>query len=132
MASGTPRPARTLTGTSRADAVTLRQTAQRLRGVYHDANAQHLASVQLESLARLLPLRDAARKGRREAALLAVTIGAGLLALLPVALATAGSAWHVRRSSSRTVPVALPWWSRLKARLNSFGRSAQTVRRQSL
>jgi len=82
---------------SRQDAVTLRQLAQRLRGAYHDANERHLASAQLESLSRLMPLRDAAKKGRREAALAAVVAGAGVLALLPVALAMAGSAWHVGR-----------------------------------
>jgi len=82
---------------SRQDAVTLRQLAQRLRGAYHDANERHLASAQLESLSRLMPLRDAAKQGRREAALAAVVAGAGVLALLPVALAMAGSAWHVGR-----------------------------------
>jgi Ca-activated chloride channel family protein len=86
---------------SRQDAVTLRQLAQRLRGVYHDANARHLASTQLEALARLLPLREAARKGRREAALAAAVLGATLFALLPVALAMAGSSWHLARKSAR-------------------------------
>lgn len=85
---------------SRQDAVTLRQLAQRLRGAYHDANERHLASAQLEALSRLMPLRDAARKGRREAALAAVVAGAAALALLPVALAIGGSAWHVARRSS--------------------------------
>ena len=86
---------------SRQDAVTLRQLAQRLRGAYHDANERHLASAQLEALSRLMPLRDAARKGRREVALAAVVAGAAALALLPVALAIGGSAWHVARPSAR-------------------------------
>jgi Ca-activated chloride channel family protein len=85
---------------SRQDAATLRQLSQRLRGVYHDANERHLASLQLEALARLMPLRDATKRGRREAALAAVAAGAGVLALLPAALAMAGSPWHVRRNSS--------------------------------
>lgn len=82
---------------SRQDAVTLRQLAQRLRGTYRDANARHLASVELASLSRLLPLRDATKKGRREAALAAVGGSAAMLAILPLALAMAGSAWHVSR-----------------------------------
>lgn len=84
---------------SRQDAVTLRQLAQRLRGTYQDANTRHLASVELASLSRLLPLRDAAKKGRREAALAAVGVSAAVLAILPVALAMAGGAWHVPRNA---------------------------------
>jgi Ca-activated chloride channel family protein len=98
---------------SRQDTATLRQLSQRLRGVYHDANERHLASTQLEALARLMPLRDAAKKGRREAALAAVATGAGTLAGLPVALAAAGSAWHVRRNSparpAAPAPVRRRW-----------------------
>jgi Ca-activated chloride channel family protein len=82
---------------SRQDAVTLRQLAQRLRGTYQDANTRHLASVELETLSRLLPLRDATKKGRREAALAAVGVSAAVLAILPLALAMGGSAWHVPR-----------------------------------
>jgi hypothetical protein len=102
-----------------------------LRGAYHDANSRHLASAQLESLARIMPLRDAAKKGRREAALLAVAIGAAVLALLPVGLAATGSAWQVgRESSRRQVPVSYPWRVRLRVWLNLIGKSAQTVRRR--
>jgi Ca-activated chloride channel family protein len=104
---------------SRQDAATLRQLAQRLRGAYHDANERHLASTQLEALSRLMPLRDTAKTGRREAALAAVTTGGAVLALLPVALAMAGSAWQVECNSSAGVsPVFAAWRRRLKAVLN--------------
>jgi Ca-activated chloride channel family protein len=104
---------------SRQDAVTLRQLSQRLRGAYHDANQRHLASAQLEALARLMPLRDTAKKGRREAALTAVTLGGAALALLPVALATAGCAWQVGlNSSANASPVFAGWRRRMKAVLN--------------
>ena len=91
---------------SRQDAPTLRQLATRLRGVYHDVNEQHLPSEQLAALAQSLPMRDAAGKGRRELALAAVGAGAGLLALLPIALAFAGAAWQggVRHSPSSRAP----------------------------
>ncbi len=85
---------------SRQDASTLRQLATRLRGVYADVNEKHLPSDQLAALARALPMRDEAGKGRREWALAAVALGASLLAALPVALALGGSSWQpgVRQS----------------------------------
>jgi Ca-activated chloride channel family protein len=79
---------------SRQEAVTLRELAQRLHGVYHDANERHLDSVQLATLSRLMPLREADAGGRREAALAATCAGATLLALLPVALALCGASWQ--------------------------------------
>lgn len=115
---------------SRQDAATLRQLAQRLRGAYHDANERHLASTQLQALSRLMPLRDAAKKGRREAALVAVAAGAALLALLPVALAVAGAAWQLGRNAA-TSSTSAPesgrrgverWWVRIRALTNSTRR----------
>ena len=79
---------------SRQEAVTLRELAQRLHGVYHDANERHLGSTQLAALSRLMPLRDADARGRREAALAATCAGASLAALLPVALALVGASWQ--------------------------------------
>jgi Ca-activated chloride channel homolog len=79
---------------SRQEVVTLRELAQRLHGVYHDANERHLDSIQLEALSRLMPLKDAEARGRREAALAATCAGASQLALLPVALALAGAKWQ--------------------------------------
>ncbi|MEA3211111.1 MAG: Ca-activated chloride channel [Chthoniobacter sp.] len=88
---------------SRQDASTLRQLATRLRGAYVDVNEKHLPSGQLDALAKALPMRDEAGKGRREWALAAVALGAGLLAALPVALALGGTSWQpgVRHSTAR-------------------------------
>ena len=88
---------------SRQDASTLRQLASRLRGVYHDVNEKHLPSERLAELAKSLPMRDAASKGRREWALAAVGAGAILLAGLPIALAFAGSPWQPRMRSLQPV-----------------------------
>jgi Ca-activated chloride channel family protein len=84
---------------SRQDASTLRQLAGRLRGDYFDANAKHLPSKSLATLAESLPLRDTTEKGRRELALVAVSVGGFFLAGLPVALALAGSPWQSARQS---------------------------------
>lgn len=84
---------------SRQDVSTLRQLAGRLRGTYVDANEKHLPSEQLTALAAALPLRDAADKGRRELALVAVATGAFLLAGLPVGLALVGAPWQALRQS---------------------------------
>jgi hypothetical protein len=74
-----------------------------MRGVYHDVNEKHLPSERLAALAKSLPMRDAANKGRRELALAAVGLGAALLAGLPIALAIAGSAWQPRIRSPQPV-----------------------------
>jgi Ca-activated chloride channel family protein len=87
---------------SRQDASTLRQLAKRMRGGYHDVNEKHLPSAQLAALAKSVPMKDEAGKGRRELALAAVGVGATLLAGLPIALAFLGSPWQspLRRRAS--------------------------------
>jgi Ca-activated chloride channel family protein len=85
---------------SRQDASTLRQVAARLRGDYHDGNEKHLPSPSLNALARTLPMKEEKETGRRELAIGALAIGAGLLAFLPVALAIAGSNWRAGRRSA--------------------------------
>jgi Ca-activated chloride channel family protein len=92
---------------SRQDAATLRQLANRLRGVYHDGNEKHLPSEHLAYLAQSLPLRDEARKGRREAALALTAVGGSILALAPVALALFGSPWQAGRQKAKN-PVRQP------------------------
>jgi len=79
---------------SRQDVGTLRQLANRLNGRYFNANAKHLPSDALLPLAEIMPLRDVQEKGRRELALALLATGAGTLALLPFALAMAGTAWQ--------------------------------------
>lgn len=86
---------------SRQDASTLRQVAARLRGQYHDGNDKHLPSPALSRLSAMLPMREERQTTRRELALGAVVAGGGLLALLPVALALAGTAWQAGRRRER-------------------------------
>jgi Ca-activated chloride channel family protein len=95
---------------SRQDATTLRQLAARLKGDYFDANQKHLPSTALVALSKSLPLRDTRERGLREAALICIGIGSFLLAMLPVALALAGSAWQagVRSRSTSMVPTLKP------------------------
>lgn len=111
---------------SRQDTATLRQLAARLRGDYFDANEKHLPSNLLLALSRTLPLRDTQERGRRELALAAVSIGSLLLALLPVALDLAGSAWQLvgrpRRvlsgASSQTLRAAITVNDTDRAKMN--------------
>jgi len=95
---------------SRQDATTLRQLAARLKGDYFDANQKHLPSAALAALSKSLPLRDTRERGLREAALICIGLGSGLLAALPVALALAGSAWQAGTRSRRKsfVPTSKP------------------------
>ena len=83
---------------SRQNARVLRQLAKRLGGEYVDVNDVQISTTQLAELAGVRNLVDPGEKGRRELALGCVTTGAGLLALLPVALAFFGSPWQSGRS----------------------------------
>lgn len=88
---------------SRQDAPTLRQLAARLRGEYFDANRRHVPSLSLAALSRTLPLRDTRERGLREAALACLGVGGFTLAVLPVALAFAGSAWQAGKRPGKAV-----------------------------
>jgi Ca-activated chloride channel homolog len=94
---------------SRQNSPALRQLAARLGGHYFDANEKHVPSRDLAAFARSLPARRDQKVGLREWALAAVTVGASILALLPVGLAAFGSAWkpHARFASRRSIPSAL-------------------------
>lgn len=93
---------------SRQDASTLRQLASRVRGAYHDVNDKHLPSAQLDALAKVLPMKDQTASGRSELALAAVGTGAGLLALLSLLLAWAGSRWHPGVRENRVPSLRTP------------------------
>jgi len=93
---------------SRQDAATLRQLANRLRGNYFDANEKHLSSDLLTALSRMLPLRDVRQLSRRELALIAVGLGGGFLAAIPIVLALAGSAWQSRMESKKAPTKSRP------------------------
>ncbi len=79
---------------SRQDINTLRQVANRLRGVYHNGNQKHLTS---QLVGRFLESRDddqAARWTRREWALLATLVGSAMFAILPILLHYFGTAFR--------------------------------------
>lgn len=86
---------------SRQDVSSLRQLATRLGGEYHDGNTRHVSTELIEAAVRpdAGPKSAAEQLTRREAALLAVGIGAAALALLPLLLHVAGTQWRpgVRR-----------------------------------
>ncbi len=78
---------------SRQDRSTLRQVAVRLGGIYHDGNLQHLTTDTLDLLTNTTGESVIEKLTRREYALIAIALGAAILALLPVLLHRIGSAW---------------------------------------
>jgi len=76
---------------SRQDADSLRSLAGQLRGTYFDANTRHLPSELMDRLAIIQP-RVGEGVGLREAAVLAIALGALVLSLLLPAL----SLWGVK------------------------------------
>lgn len=81
---------------SRQEGDTLRVVASALRGTYVDVNEKHLATSALGDLVVMAPLP---KRGLslEELAVLAMGLGAAVLALLPVALEYFGSDWKVYR-----------------------------------
>ncbi|MGQ0627966.1 MAG: vWA domain-containing protein [Phycisphaerales bacterium] len=71
---------------SRQDAPSLKHLAARLRGEYHDGNALHLPTAVLRSL-NMVTLRRSETPALRTLALIALALGATLLALISPALA---------------------------------------------
>ncbi|MFZ9978701.1 MAG: vWA domain-containing protein [Opitutales bacterium] len=94
---GDPRKGTFIAGhQSRQDAQVLADVARALRGAYHDVNEKHLPTDALGDLVRRTP---PPKTGLDLAgmAVLAMLMGASMLALLPVALQYAGSGWKVVR-----------------------------------
>jgi Ca-activated chloride channel family protein len=79
---------------SRQDALTLKQIATRLRGVYHDGNKKHLETDTLRRLASMSYRDTKDDPTRREYALAAIAFGAAVLAFLPAALASWGAGYR--------------------------------------
>lgn len=111
---GNPTVGRPIAGhSSRQDVSTLRQTAARLGGAYHDGNDKQLSSDLVSSLDRHATPPNRDKWTEREYALLAVGVGSGVLALLPLVLTLVGTGWtpgrHPRAARrtdiSRTVAV---------------------------
>ncbi|MCW1884596.1 VWA domain-containing protein [Luteolibacter flavescens] len=79
---------------SRQDGTTLRQIATRLGGEYHDGNAKLVPTAMLERLGTITMDGIARLPGQRELAIFLTTMGASLLAGLPLLLHFAGSRWN--------------------------------------
>ena len=91
---------------SRQEAGILRRLAAELGGSYHNVNRQHLPSKALAELARVPPPPPSVGWQIKDLARIAVTIGAVLLTLIPIALQYFGSAWNADRElpSSLSTP----------------------------
>lgn len=91
---GSPTVARPIGGhMSRQDVSTLRQTAARLNGVYHDGNDKQLSTELVSRVDEKATPPEKSKWGMREYALLCVGVGTAVLALLPVALTLIGTGW---------------------------------------
>jgi len=86
---------------SRQDVSALRQMALRLGGSYHDGNKRQVATTVLETVTADAERERLLQLSRREYALLAIGLGAALLALLPVLLQFFGSRWAAVRPAGR-------------------------------
>jgi Ca-activated chloride channel family protein len=78
---------------SRQDVSTLRSTATRLRGAYHDGNDKMLGTELVSRVDERARPPGEERLGEREYALIAVGAGGGTLALLPAMLTLVGTGW---------------------------------------
>lgn len=78
---------------SRQDRSTLRQMAARLRGTYHNGNSKHLSSQLLSRLTKQSEGSPFDKLTKREYALMAITAGSLILALLPLLLHYFGTRW---------------------------------------
>ncbi len=79
---------------SRQDIATLRQVANRLRGVYHNGNQMHLTSQVISRLTQRNQDDAPAKWTRREWSLAAIACGASIYAMLPILLCYFGSTWR--------------------------------------
>ncbi len=92
---GDPKTGKFIDGRhSRQEVAMLKQIAARLGGSFHDGNEKHLSS---DLIAAALGREEDTvfeRLTRREYALIALSVGAALLALLPLLLHAFGTAWR--------------------------------------
>jgi Ca-activated chloride channel family protein len=79
---------------SRQDVSSLRQLAIRLNGSYHDGNERQLSTSLVEATTGGSARGPVGGLTRREQALAALTAGASILSLLPLALHLAGASWR--------------------------------------
>ena len=91
---GDPQTGRFIDGRhSRQDVATLKQIAARLGGTFQNANENQLSTAVIQDSFALDDESPFERLSRREYALLAIAVGAGLLALLPLLLHLFGTRW---------------------------------------
>ncbi len=83
---------------SRQDVSTLRQTAARLKGEFHNGNANHIPTTMIKRITRQTSKNSWQDITRREYALTAIVIGIALLALLPLLLHYLGTRYYVGTS----------------------------------
>jgi Ca-activated chloride channel homolog len=109
---GSPNTGKFIDGVlSRQDVPSLRQTATRLLGTYHNGNEQHL-STQLVNEVNEPPGGAASEKwSRREYALFAVGAGTATLAGLPLLLFFFGTMWRPGTRAYSMEKAARPWYS---------------------
>lgn len=94
---GNPRKGTFIAGhQSRQDAEVLSTVARSLRGSYFDVNEKHLPTAALGDMVQRTPLPKSGLD-LAQWAVLAMALGAAILALLPLALQYAGSRWRVVR-----------------------------------
>ncbi len=86
---------------SRQDGSTLRQIATRLGGEYHDGNMKLVPTAMLQRLGTLATDNNSRLPGQRELAIILTTVGAALLAGLPLLLHFAGSRWNPGPQNSK-------------------------------
>ncbi len=78
---------------SRQDSSTLRSMAVRLKGIYHDGNKNHISSTTIADLTQSKTQEKFDEMGKREYALMAIGVGAGILSILPILLFYLGTFW---------------------------------------
>lgn len=79
---------------SRQDVSTLRQVAARLGGEFQNGNVQHISSAMIAKLTQKVDRRRWQDLGRREYALLAITVASTILCALPMLLHYFGTFWR--------------------------------------
>lgn len=95
---GNPTVGKSLGGhTTRQDVSTLRQVAARLNGAYHDGNEKQLTTELVSRIDERAKPKNEEKFTPREWALIALSSGAAVLALLPAALFLFGTGWEPGR-----------------------------------
>lgn len=87
---------------SRQEVSTLRQTAMRLGGFYHNGNEKHLSTDLLKQLTANKQESPFEQLTRREYALIACGSGAAMLAFLPLLLHYLGTTWKPGANRKKT------------------------------